>query len=805
MARGPQASTVRPRRGFARHALTIALFAMLLFSAYGTLAPSPVRCGLPGAVGCPGGLLGPEVLASSAGEQFFTVTMYDWGFWIVDSTTGANETTSWNVFEGWTVHINATSLAPNSAIGGTAYHGLGIELNATGQQLLSLAAPVGQWTPGSFVAPNAVYHHQHIWCTISCGPGHSNQQAWVLNVIPPVPLPKATASANVSAGAAPLDVSLTGAASAGTPPYNTTWDFGDGSPIAYGLTANHTYTLGGNYSAKFQVTDSKGMVAVASASVLVRSSARLSVALTASLASGVAPLPASFSAVTHGGAPPYSFAWSFGDGGGAAGANFTDHLFAAPGVYAVLVTVRDSAGSTASALASVTAVPALGSFPVQLTAKPANGSAPIILQFNATPLGGAAPYTYLWSFGDRSSGTGASIAHQYNTSGSYEVSVFVDDAKGLAGAATVNVPVGVANYSGGDDGGGGNDSLPLASASPTASAGALTVYPSVTPSAGGAPLWVNATASVQGGTGAGETIAWNFGDGTTGTGPAVAHEYAAVGTYNVSVTASDSAGNSGSNWTDVRVEPLSLTVAVNRTAGDAPLAVTAGVTILGGTGRFGTVRWDWGDGSTSVGDLANHTYGPTFTGNATILASATDSSGASTQGSATVSGYPLLVAVVSIVLPSSAGTPADVRFVLHTTGGSGGYLATPLWTFGDGSSTRAASTTDHTYAKLGSYQVTVATNDSDGSPVEAVAWVNLTASAAPGGGGPLGGVPWSFTGVADPNRAALILIGIIAATGLVQMYRRRGRTAPKPSSQPSDTPPATGFPRPAAGGENPRR
>ncbi|MCI4322201.1 MAG: PKD domain-containing protein, partial [Thermoplasmata archaeon] len=253
----------------ARNVLSIALVGMLVFSLYGTLTPRTVRCGLPGAVGCPGGILGTAVTPLSGGEQWFTVSMYDWGFWIVDSSTGANETNSWNVFEGWTVHINATSLKADAAIGGTAYHGLGVELNATGQQLLSLAAPVGQWTQGSFVAPNAVYHHQHIWCTIQCGPGHSGQQAWVLNILPALPPPKATAVANSSGAPAPLTVGFTGTASAGTPPYNTTWDFGDGSPVAYASSASHTYALGGNYSAKFQVTDSKGMSATASVDVLV--------------------------------------------------------------------------------------------------------------------------------------------------------------------------------------------------------------------------------------------------------------------------------------------------------------------------------------------------------------------------------------------------------------------------------------------------------------------------------------------------------------------------------------------------------
>jgi len=40
----------------------------------------------------------------------------------------------------------------------------------------------------------------------------------------------------------------------------------------------------------------------------------------------------------------------------------------------------------------------------------------------------------------------------------------------------------------------------------------------------------------------GATIAWDFGDGTTGTGPAVTHAFTPAGTYNVKMTATDSLG-----------------------------------------------------------------------------------------------------------------------------------------------------------------------------------------------------------------------------------------------------------------------
>lgn len=776
----------------ARAVLAALLVSMLAFSVYGTLTPSAVRCGLPGEVGCPGGIFGAAVLPASSGTQWFTVTMYDWGFWIVDATTGANETNAWNVFEGWTVHVNATSLAPNVAIGGTAYHGLGVEINATGQQLLSLAAPVNTWVQGSFVAPTSEYIHQHIWCTIGCGPGHGNQQAWVLNVIPALPLPKATGSANVTSGPAPLAVAFSGTAAAGTPPYTESWDFGDGSPQVAGLTASHTYTLGGNYSAKFQVTDSKGMVASSSVGVLVFSTAPLTATLTSFVGSSVVPFVSQFSAIAHGGTPPYTFGWAFGDGGTTIGGNLTSHVYTAPGVYAVVATVTDSIHASARALASVTSLPAAGNFPVTVAATPNNGTPSVLVQLKATPAGGTAPYSYLWVFGDGATGVGASAQHQYNQTGAYEITAFVHDAAGHMGAATVSETVTPAGYGGG----GGDETPPVGSSLAAALAGSpLTLFPLTTPSDGGTPLLVNASVSVESGTGSGEAINWNFGDGTTAIGAVVSHDFTRTGYYNVSVTATDSGANSGSAVTTVRVLPLAMIIEVNRTSSDAPFALTAAATIVGGAGQYGAVTWSWGDGATGAGDLLNHTYAGTLTGPVTVGASVSDVRGSPVSSTVTVEVFPLLAAVITPTIPGAHATPIDVQLGLTVTGGSGGYSSLPLWTFGDGTSTRAAIPTTHAYQKLGDYRVTVVTNDSLGTLVTAERWVNLTL-ASPGGAGAGGPPPWVLKGVSNPNEVAMIMIGLVAISGLGMLYRHR-RSRPTASSPTRK--PGTPASRPAAG------
>ncbi|OLD08652.1 MAG: hypothetical protein AUI95_02625 [Crenarchaeota archaeon 13_1_40CM_3_52_4] len=64
-------------------------------------------------------------------------------------------------------------------------------------------------------------------------------------------------------------VSFSAAASGGTSPYSFSWDFGDGTSLATGSTASHKYVVGGAYTVRANVTDAKGRLASASASITI--------------------------------------------------------------------------------------------------------------------------------------------------------------------------------------------------------------------------------------------------------------------------------------------------------------------------------------------------------------------------------------------------------------------------------------------------------------------------------------------------------------------------------------------------------
>ena len=86
--------------------------------------------------------------------------------------------------------------------------------------------------------------------------------------------PVASFTASPSSGPVPLPVSFDGSASsapAGVTAYD--WDFGDGSAHGSGVTAQHTYAVGGTFSARLTVTDLNGLTDTMSRTIAVSNTA----------------------------------------------------------------------------------------------------------------------------------------------------------------------------------------------------------------------------------------------------------------------------------------------------------------------------------------------------------------------------------------------------------------------------------------------------------------------------------------------------------------------------------------------------
>src|SRR5437867_4101190 len=166
----------------------------------------------------------------------------------------------------------------------------------------------------------------------------ATSQMTVAVTSPPPPI-SASFALRPSSPSAGQSVSFAASASGGTPPYNYTWSYGDGS-TGTGLEATHTYDRDGTYQVALTVADSIGSTGTWVAPVVVG---------TASLQDGFTYNPTSpqpgdninFTASARGGTPTYYYFWDFGNGASASGASAT-YSYSTAGSYTVTLTVIDS-------------------------------------------------------------------------------------------------------------------------------------------------------------------------------------------------------------------------------------------------------------------------------------------------------------------------------------------------------------------------------------------------------------------------------------------------------------------------------
>jgi PKD repeat protein len=135
-------------------------------------------------------------------------------------------------------------------------------------------------------------------------------------------------------------------------------NYGDGAPLPLNPpsgTVPHTYSFPGTYTVLVTATDSTGASGQATTSVTIGGGSFPSGQPPANVQiinppdSASVGQPASFSAATaipqNPGAFIQSYVWNFGDGGAANGQN-VNHVYVAPGLYPVTLTVTDSTGAS---------------------------------------------------------------------------------------------------------------------------------------------------------------------------------------------------------------------------------------------------------------------------------------------------------------------------------------------------------------------------------------------------------------------------------------------------------------------------
>lgn len=207
------------------------------------------------------------------------------------------------------------------------------------------------------------------------------------------------------------------------------------------------------------------------------------------------------------------------------------HKFASAGSYLVLLTGSDAFGDTTTSSAAITvSAPAKPTVTIQASSNPTVGTV-TIFTISATATTGNVITSVFVDFGDGSSvslpGNATSVQHSYSSAGTFTVTAVATDSNGASNSGSTVIVVGanaVANFQ-------------VTPASPTRNSAATFDGSSSTSSA-----TIN-------------SYAWNFGDGTTGSGVTFSKTYTTAGTFTATLTITDSAGRSATTSKQITVLP----------------------------------------------------------------------------------------------------------------------------------------------------------------------------------------------------------------------------------------------------------
>lgn len=389
------------------------------------------------------------------------------------------------------------------------------------------------------------------------------------------------------------------------------WDFGDGR-TGGGPLALHVYLAPLTYTVVLRVRDNSGAVSICQTTAAV-----MTVNTPPSCDAG-GPYLGRIGLAIHfdgsGSRDPdgmiVAYAWAFGDGTTGEG-TAPQHAYAGPGSYAVDLRVTDNRGAERSC----TAAASIGPASVPLT--PVISLEPDPLDFGAcTPVGGAAgltfeianavfdPFSILYLTGLDVSGAqfglagGPALPLAIPGDGTHVAFTlrFTPDSNQLAAGTLAATAPGAANSPRLVPIQGRGNTTPLCDAGGP--------YAGIT---GEAIHFDGSHSSDPGGTWLG--YAWNFGDGTTGSGPAPNHVYTVHGAFTVRLDLVDDCEERSSCIATALVRAAPICDA------GGPYHGMPGVPVQfdgrGSRDPDGTIvdyAWDFGDGFTGTGPTPTHVY-----------------------------------------------------------------------------------------------------------------------------------------------------------------------------------------------------
>lgn len=320
--------------------------------------------------------------------------------------------------------------------------------------------------------------------------------------------------------------------------------------------------------------------------------------------------------------------------------------------------------------------------------------------------------SYSWSFGDGGTGSGQFIDYSYLTPGSYTATLKVTDDGGAT--ATASVPI-------------------VVTAPTTTNQPPLASFTATVLAAGTTQLGFDASASKDpDGTIAGYT--WNFGDGTSGSGKTVNHQFPTAGDYTVTLTVADNLGAKGQ-------DSLLLSV-VDQSSGSGN---SSPVAMISASLNQQLLHFAWQYDPTLTPGLAgfrlyqNHNLVCQIANPAARQADcllAVDSgqvhlalTAYNTVGSESSTSTEYTFDSTGIFAQATSGqAPLLIHFSSGSSYDTNGTIVSSSWNFGDGT-VAAGAVLDHTFAVSGSYLVTLTVTDNLGATAKTTKTITVGKAA----------------------------------------------------------------------------
>lgn len=532
-----------------------------------------------------------DMLTTTFTNSSNNATSYSWDFGDGNNSTDVNPVHTYAADGNYVVVLTATNACgastftqsvaiitePDAGFSASTTSGCGpLEVNYV--NLSSENSTSWEWTfeggtPATSTEenPSVVYAAPGVYdvTLVATGPGGSStftQQNFITVLAPPV--------GGFTFNQTQNSVAFTNTSTDAT---SYSWTFGDGG-TSVEQNPTYTYTADGVYTVVLAATNNCGTTFVEQTVTIVTAPIA---AFTFNNASGCAPLTVQFNNTSSENAT--SFGWEF-QGGDPSTSSLENPsaTWNAPGVYVVILTATNSAGSsTATATITVNTVPTAG-FTSQ--------TAGLSVVFENTTSGAN---SYTWAFGDGTTSTETNPTHAYPSTGTYSVTMTATNA---CGTVTVVKDITIS----------GSAPLTMFVSNLTSGCAGMTVQ-FTDESIGDPTSW-----------------SWTFAGGSPATStdqnPSVT--YAAPGVYDVTLEATNIYGSNTSTLVGY------ITIVELPTAG-FNFNVNAGVVTFNNTSLGGSsYAWDFGDGTSSTDINPVHTY--ETSGTYTVSQTVTNACGAST-------------------------------------------------------------------------------------------------------------------------------------------------------------------------------